>query len=100
VLKTIVAVAALLLPTAAVAQTPPQPPCGPTDQMIAQLGQQFGELPFVHGTNAAGFDVVLLLSPGTRTWTLLLTRDGIACMIMSGTDMQPGARPPEPGSPS
>jgi hypothetical protein len=98
-LKTIVAVAALLLPTAAVAQTPSQPPCGPADQMIAQLGQQFGELPFVHGTNAAGFDVVLLLSPGTRTWTLLLTQDGMACMAMSGTDMMPAAPQPGPGIP-
>jgi hypothetical protein len=98
--KTIVAAATLLIAGTACAQAPPPPPpCGPADQMIARLGQMFGERPFVRGTNAAGTEIVLLLSPDSRSWTLLLTQDNAACMIMSGTDMRPAERPP-PGNPS
>jgi hypothetical protein len=97
--KTFIAAAALLLSTAASAQTPAQPPCGPADQMIARLGQRFGELPFVHGTNADGTKTMLLLSPDSRTWTLIIMQENTACMVMSGTDMQPAERP-QPGSPS
>jgi hypothetical protein len=91
---------ALFAGTACAQVPPPPPPCGPADQMIARLGQMFGERPFVRGTNAAGTEIVLLLSPDSRSWTLLLTQDGMACMIMSGTDMQPAERPPDPGNPS
>jgi hypothetical protein len=97
--KTFIAAAALLLSAAASAQTPAQPPCGPADQMIARLGQRFGELPFVHGTNAAGTETMLLLSPASRTWTLIIMQENAACMIMSGTGMVPAERP-QPGSPS
>jgi hypothetical protein len=97
--KTFIAAATLLLSTAASAHTPAPVPCGPADQMIGLLGQRFGELPFVHGTNAAGVETVLLLSPDSLTWTLLLMQDNAACMIMSGTGMTPVERPP-PGNPS
>jgi hypothetical protein len=59
----------------------------------------FGERPFVLGRNATGTEIVLLLSPDSRSWTLLLTQDNAACMIMSGTDMMPAGRP-QPGNPS
>jgi hypothetical protein len=67
--------------------------------MIAQLGQRFGELPFVHGINAAGTETMLLLSPASRTWTLIIMQGTAACMVMSGTDMMPAERP-QPGNPS
>jgi hypothetical protein len=92
--------AGLLFAGTACAQTPPPPPCGPADQMIARLGQMFGERPFVRGTNAAGTEIVLLLSPASRTWTLIITQDNAACMVMSGTGMMPAERPPDPGNPS
>jgi hypothetical protein len=93
--------AGLLIAGTACAQVPPPPPpCGPVDQVIGLLGQMFGERPFVRGTNAAGTEIVLLLSPATRTWTLLVTQDGIACMAMAGTGMVSAERPPDPGNPS
>jgi hypothetical protein len=90
--------AGLLFAGTACAQTPP--PCGPADQVIGLLGQMFGERPFLRGRNAAGIETVLLMSPATRTWTLLFTQDGVACMAMAGTGMVPAERPPDPGNPS
>jgi uncharacterized membrane protein len=98
--RVLLSVAVALIAGTACAQTPPPPPCGPADQVIGLLGQMFGERPFLRGRNAAGVETVLLMSPATRTWTLLVTRDGIACMAMAGAGMVPAERPPDPGNPS
>lgn len=98
-MKAAVAAAALLCATAAQAPQPQATPCGSADQMIDRLGRFFKERPFVRATHADGSELLLLLSPETRTWTLLVTRDGFACMAMAGTDMTPATRQPGPGIP-
>jgi hypothetical protein len=70
-----------------------RPECGTTEEVLAHFRARFGEVPLVHGLNATGHDMIILMSPSTRTWTVLLAADELACFVMAGTNLMPGTLP-------
>jgi hypothetical protein len=70
-----------------------RPECGTAEEVLAHFRVRFGEDPLVHGMNASGHEMILLMSPSTRTWTLLLAQGEFACLVMAGTGLMPGSLP-------
>ncbi len=76
--------------------------CGPHDQVVARLAQQFGENRRATGLAANGLMVEIFASAATGTWTITLTRpDGATCLAAAGEAFQPVDDPlPPPGDPA
>jgi hypothetical protein len=70
-----------------------RPECGTAEEVFEHFRARFGEVPLVHGSNSSGNEMVILMSPSTRTWTLLVAQGEFACLVMAGTDLMPGRLP-------
>jgi hypothetical protein len=70
-----------------------RPECGTAEEVFEHFRARFGEVPLVHGSNLSGNEMVILMSPSTRTWTILLAGDQFACFVMAGTNLMPGTLP-------
>jgi len=83
-------IAALAAPAAAQMQ------CGPTEQVLVELAERFGEVQVGYGlTNGAV--VQMLANPATGSWTMIASNGaGLTCLVASGTDwtQAPGRMPP------
>lgn len=72
------------------AQTPPQPPCGPTKAMMAMLKARFGETPIVAGIGDNNTPLLIFSNPKTGTFTITIRRPGgVTCLLTSGTSWTP-----------
>ncbi|MBN2906614.1 MAG: hypothetical protein JXJ18_07900 [Rhodobacteraceae bacterium] len=90
------ALALLILPTTAPAQTPPQ--CGPRADVLATLAARYGEARQALGLAANSAVVELLANPETGSWTIIATLpSGISCLIASGEAYQALAEALIPG---
>lgn len=77
------AAAALLLPTAGLAQQ--QRFCAPAAQIIERLGNQFGEHLSAAGLDAQGRMLAVYSNPASGTWTVTVTTpDKVSCVVASG----------------
>lgn len=63
--------------------------CYDTDRIVKELLNTHKETPFMLGKTSdhLGSTMSLWLSPVTKTWTLVATKDDISCIIGSGTDI-------------
>lgn len=60
--------------------------CAPRDQVVAQLGERFGETRLSLGLDVRGNLVELLASHATGNWSIVATSpEGQSCLIGSGT---------------
>lgn len=61
--------------------------CGPVKLALSALKERFGESPALTGLISEKQMLLILENPDTKSWTeLLVTADGMACMLASGTD--------------
>jgi hypothetical protein len=88
----LIAVGASLIPVVGIANN--AAPCGPRDQVVAELTSKFAETRVMVGLARQGHVMELYVNQG-REWTLLATRpDGISCLVAAGTHLhmtQPAA---------
>ena len=84
----VVAIAASLVSTVAVAEPPSpaaQAPCKPWREVAQYLGERYSEHPVAVGLQSDGSLLQVFAAPGTSTWTLVSMRpDGMACLIGAG----------------
>lgn len=92
-MRSITAAAFALLATAAHAQQQPQ--CVPTEALVKTLEKDFGEVPVGFGLSGSGM-FVLFASAGGATWTLVLNRGPVLCLLASGTEWQGTPFEPQP----
>jgi hypothetical protein len=79
----------LLISTAAVAQEN-GPLCAIGDKVFGYLNSQYGEIPFAEFLDPQNRHMIMLVSPKTSTWTVLLEQsDGKFCGVASGTKFEP-----------
>lgn len=90
------ALLAFLLPAAAQAQTP----CGPTDQVMAELTGRHQETPRVIGLSSNGGLLQVWASPDGRTWTVTTTDPDsqLTCLQAAGRHLEM-VTPPIPVEP-
>lgn len=77
------------------------PRCLPGEQMIALLGQSFGETMDGAGilSGEAGAAVGLFANAETGSWTIIALDEGKACILLFGSDWTRAIRAP-PGDPA
>lgn len=99
------ALAAVLVSSGSLAASP----CGVRAEIVAGLGQRYGEETVAIGLTSEGALLEVLASGDGGTWTIIQTApSGLACMLAAGESWQPrgappGAadgRPPQPGDPA
>ncbi len=79
--RTLLAVALVLLSSAAMAQVP----CGQRDKVVESFAVNFKEAPIATGVSSNGRLIDVLSTQDGDTWTLIITSpDGNSCMIASG----------------
>jgi hypothetical protein len=85
-LKSVLYVAALMLPASAMAA---QLPCSPRQDVLTQLSAKFKEAPVAIGlANNGGLLEVLTAGKG-ETWTIIITMpNGVSCLVAAGEDWQ------------
>lgn len=77
-------VLALAMPAPAIAQAPP---CAPFDNVVQQLGEDYGESAIGYGLSTNGAATVVFVNENTGTWSIvILTPDGMGCMPAAGGD--------------
>jgi hypothetical protein len=65
------------------------PPCGPREDMVALLGDDWEEQPRAVGMEQTGAWIEVFANLETGSWTFLRsTTDGQACMIAAGSMWQ------------
>jgi hypothetical protein len=80
-MRYLLTLAAICLTAPAMAQQPQA--CAKRDQVVAKLGDKFGETIKSIGLSKSG--VVEVYSAENGSWTILMTRpDGVSCMVASG----------------
>jgi len=90
------ALSALLLPVFAGSAAAQPLPCGPRAEIVARLGEGYGERPVGRGISQGGTMVELLVGKD-GSWTLLVTSPGgRACLVSAGEGWEAVALP-EPG---
>lgn len=68
---------------AALAQTPP--PCKPTSEVPAFLGERYGEVLVARGLLQDGSGTLSMYAGASGSWTAVIDRtDGISCMVSAG----------------
>ncbi len=78
---TLLAVALLVAPSAAMAQVP----CGQRDNVIKWLAANYKEAPIATGVSSKGSLIEVLSTQDGETWTVIVTSpDGNSCLIASG----------------
>ena len=84
----VVAIAASLVSTVAVAEPPSpaaQAPCKPWREVAQYLGERYSEHPVAVGLQSDGSLLQVYAATTTSTWTLVSMRpDGMACLIGAG----------------
>ena len=64
--------------------------CGPRDQVFEVLREKYSEKPTFEGIAENGSMFIVFASPTTGTWTGVAIRpNGMACLIITGTNFQP-----------
>jgi len=58
-------------------------PCLPAAEMIARLASTYGEHPVVSALGPSGAPIVFFAAPDGG-WTMVMERDGMACMVAAG----------------
>ncbi len=99
-IRSSVCLALLLTPSLAMGQQQQQtPPCGPRQNVIARLMDQFGEKPVQRGLASNGTILELLVSEA-GTWTMLISLpNGHSCFGAAG-EMWQAVEPKEPMGPT
>lgn len=77
--------AATMLATPLAAQDAPEQ-CGPSDVVRDALTTQFGERMLVTGHDENGASLEFWLNPLQPSWTLIVTADGMSCLLADGKD--------------
>ena len=94
-MKALLAVAVLCLASLSVsAQQPPQQ-CGPVEVGTENLLKNFDEHVLFTGAEEGGFGIILYFNQTTGTWTLVMAKGGLGCMLKGG--IQGRAAPPKGG---
>jgi len=70
-------------------------PCGNRDAILAALERTWDEVPLVRGVTSSGGLYELTVAP-EGSWTVLVTLNGVTCILMTGEGMEP-AMPQPPG---
>lgn len=75
--------------------------CGPTDEVLARLGETFRERPVWFGsgagTGAAGRVIIITGDPDQTSFSIVVASpDGIACMVAAGHNWSSIAALPAP----
>jgi len=79
----------LLVSTVATAQETPSR-CASGEKIFSYLSQQYGEIPFAELLDPQDRHMVMLVSPKTSTWTVLMeeTTDHF-CAVAAGSKFEP-----------
>lgn len=87
VLGAVLAALALAIPSAAAAAAP----CAPREVLLRRLAEGYGEAPRALGLTANGALLELLVSPGGRSFSILMTRPPsaersgqVSCLVAAG----------------
>ena len=76
--------------TAPFGQTSQQRQCGPRDNVVAILGERYGESRQSIGLGASGQVMEVFASLETGTWTITVTSPaGMTCLVASGQSFEP-----------
>jgi hypothetical protein len=79
----------LLVSTLATAQEAPSR-CASGEKIFSYLSQQYGEIAFAEFLDPQAHHMVMLVSPKTSTWTVLVDEgNDVYCGISSGTKFEP-----------
>jgi hypothetical protein len=79
----------LLVSTVATAQETPSR-CASGEKIFSYLSQQYGEIAFAEFLDPQDRHMVMLVSPKTSTWTVLLDNgNDVFCGMASGTKFEP-----------
>lgn len=77
--------AATIISTPLAAQTTEEQ-CLPSVDMYGVLTKQFGEKMLVTGHDENGASLEFWLNPLQPSWTLIVTADGMSCLLADGKD--------------
>lgn len=65
------------------------PVCGDPAKVMQRLESKFNEIPVAEGVTPNGQRIIVLMSPGDRTFTILLQiPGGPVCLVASGSGWQ------------
>ena len=79
----------LLLSTAAIAEESVSR-CASGEKIFTYLNTEYGEIPLAEFLDGQNRHMVMLVSPKTSTWTVLVEgNDGKFCGVASGTKFEP-----------
>ncbi len=84
---------------------PAAAPCAPREVLLRRLAEGYGEAPQALGLTGNGALLELLVSPGGRSFSILLTRPPgagapgrVSCLVAAGEGWRPAAPADAPGA--